>query len=268
MTDPLLWALPSRHPSLEDDEIHVWCLDLKGSPGVEQALLEILSTDERERAKRFHFQKHRHRFVIARGILRVLLARYLQAEPHQLRFDYGPNGKPSLAESYAQAKLRFNLAHSHEVGLYAMVHNRAIGINIEFVREDFDVIALASKYFSPLEFSSLCSLPIAEQKKAFFNCWTRKEAYIKAVGQGLSLSLDGFDVSLAPGVPAQLLSIGGEPQPALQWSLRELPVGSTYSAAVAVEGKIRSLKCWRAHPSKGGFVQRTSASPATNQSNH
>lgn len=245
MTDPLSWTLPSRHPALEDDEIHVWCVKLKGSPTVEQALLEILSTDERERSERFHFQKHRHRFVIARGMLRVLLARYLRTEPDQLRFDYGSYGKPFLAKPYAQARLAFNLAHSHEIGLYAMVHNRAIGIDVELVREDFDPIALASKYFSPLELSSLRSLPIAEQKVGFFNCWTRKEAYIKAVGQGLSLSLDGFDVSLKPGVSAELLSIGGNAQLAFQWSLHELSLGSTYSAAVAVEGKIRSLKCWR-----------------------
>ena len=113
------------------------------------------------------------------------------------------------------------------------------------MREDFDVVTLAGKYFSAVELASLCSLPIAKQKEGFFNCWTRKEAYIKAVGQGLSLPLNGFDVSLSPEVPAELLRIGGDPQPALQWSLRELSVGSAYSAAVAVEGKIDGVKCWR-----------------------
>ncbi len=250
MTDPLSWTLPETHPSLEADDIHVWYVELKGSPAVKQALFEILSTDERERSKRFRFQKHRHRFVIARGMLRVLLARYLWVKPDQVRFDYGPYGKPSLAKSHGRSTLRFNLAHSHEVGLYAMVHNRAIGIDVEFMREDFDVVTLASEHFSAVELASLYSLPIAKQKEGFFNCWTRKEAYIKAVGQGLSLPLNGFDVSLSPGVPAELLRIGGDPQPALRWSLHELPVGSEYRAAVAVEGKIDGVKCWRS-PSLG-----------------
>lgn len=207
-----------------------------------QGMRHILAEDERRRADEFCFEKDRERFVLTRGVLRILLGRYLNLEPRQLNFCYGLHGKPALAERFDGDALRFNVSHSHGLALMALTHNREVGIDVEYVRSDLELDEIASRYFSPQEAATLRSLSIDVRTEAFFAGWTRKEAYIKAKGEGLSLALDKFSVSLAPGEPAVLLSVGENQSPEVAcWNLQSLSPGPGYAAAVATEGHVRRL---------------------------
>ncbi|HEY0378614.1 MAG TPA: 4'-phosphopantetheinyl transferase superfamily protein [Pyrinomonadaceae bacterium] len=224
------------------NEVHVWHADLDRTAERMPDLLQTLTPDEREKAGRFRFRKDRDRFVVARGLLRAILGDYLQVRPRQLRFTYGPHGKPSLPSEFGRGALQFNLSHSQGQALYAVACRRRVGVDIEQVRSDFTCLEIAQRFFSSREVDVLRSLPPEKQTEAFFNCWTRKEAYIKARGEGLSLPLDQFSVSLAPGEPAALLSCGESQEPS-RWSLRGLEVGPGFVAALAVEGHDYRLKC-------------------------
>jgi 4'-phosphopantetheinyl transferase len=232
----------SFHPSpftfqLERFDVHVWRVVLD-QPAIRlQSLWEQLAPEERDRAARFHFPKDRDRFVAARGLLRVILGAYLGVDPAGLRFTKNAYGKPALAEQRGPDDLRFNLSHSHELVLYAITRGREVGIDVEWMRPDLADEEIAARFFSPREVAALRALPEPQRLEAFFNCWTRKEAFIKARGEGLSLPLDEFDVSLAPGEPAALLGTCWDPHEAGRWSLRALSPGPGYAAALAVEGE-------------------------------
>lgn len=156
-----------------------------------------------------------------------------------------PLWKPALAEDSDESAIRFNMSHSHDLALYAVTRNRELGIDLEHIRKDFASHEIAQQFFSPREVARLRALPLSMQTKAFFNCWTRKEAYIKATGKGLSLPLHQFDVSLVPGEPTLLLSTRENPQEASRWTLRELKPGPGYVVALAVEGHDWRLDCWQ-----------------------
>lgn len=190
--------------------------------------------DELERASRFHFDKHRNSFVIARGFLRHVLSRYFDTEPDALRFSYSEYGKPAL-----DGTLYFNLSHSHRVALLAITEDRQIGVDVEHIRADFATEEIARRFFSHLEVESFNSLRTEEQVAAFFRCWTRKEAFIKATGKGLSQPLDKFDVTLAPGVTAALLRV--DEDDASRWSMSDIDAGSDYAGALVVEGSISKI---------------------------
>jgi 4'-phosphopantetheinyl transferase len=223
----------------------VWRASLDLDAARIQDLHCTLTPDEQERADRFHFQKDRDHYIVARGTLRAILGRYLVVEPSALRFCYSSYGKPALAETFGGNELSFNLAHSHQLALYAVTRRREIGVDLEYVRADFADEGIAERFFSPREVAALRTVPQNLRKEAFFNCWTRKEAYVKAIGEGLSMPLDQFDVSLAPGEPALLMSTRKDPQEAARWSLQALFPGSGYVAALAVEGHSWQLKCWQ-----------------------
>jgi 4'-phosphopantetheinyl transferase len=231
--------------TLRGDEVHVWRARLDGPSARTRELLSALSPDERERAWRFHFTKDRDHFVVARGLLRSILGLYLGREPGQLRFGYGPHGKPYLIGENDQDGLRFNLSHSHGLALLVVARARQVGVDVERVRPDIAGDGIAERFFSPQEVARLRALPAALQAEAFFNCWTRKEAYIKARGEGLSLPLDQFDVSLAPGEPAALLATRIDAEEASRWSLMALAPGPGFAAALAAEGSGWRLKCWQ-----------------------
>jgi 4'-phosphopantetheinyl transferase len=240
------WLLPQTHPILANDEVHIWLAALDQLRARAPSFLEILAPDERDRAGKFHFEKDRVRYILSRGILRTILARYLQSDAAHLRFDYNAYGKPSLRGGRGVSpSLRFNLSHSHELALYAFTLQREVGLDVEFMRDDFVCEEIAGRFFSEHEVSTLRALPASQRTKGFFNCWTRKEAYVKARGQGLSLPLDSFDVSLAPGEPAALLSVRDGTGEILHWALQELNLTSGYVAAVAVEGVGWQLRCWQ-----------------------
>jgi 4'-phosphopantetheinyl transferase len=212
-------------------------------------LFRTLSPDERARARRFYFARDQRRFTVGRGILRDILSRYLGLEPHRLIFVYGPKGKPRLAQELDSiaplaSMLRFNLSHSGELALYAFAYGREIGIDIEQFRQLEDAKRIASRYFSAGEIQEFSALPPHLQLEGFFNCWTRKESYLKATGDGLSTPLDCFEVSLIPGEPARFLHIEGEPPETTPWVLRELRPASGYAAALCVQGRGWKLHCW------------------------
>ena len=238
------WLTPPRGPRLGADEVHVWRASLMRREDEMTMLLRTLSEDELRRAYRFHFPRDRARFIAARGILRDILGRYLRTPPERVRFGYNAYGKPELLDEEGGERLRFNLSHAGNVALFAVAPEREVGVDVEVLREDFACAEVAAQFFSRREVEALAVLPARSFVRAFFNCWTRKEAYIKARGMGLSLPLDCFDVSLAPGEPATLLETRGDEPEATRWSLREIDVGATHVAAVAVEGGGWRLRCW------------------------
>jgi 4'-phosphopantetheinyl transferase len=197
------------------------------------------------RARRFVFEQHRHHFIAGRGLLRLILGRYLEIEPDRLQFEYGPQGKPELTGAAASSRLTFNLSHSGGLALYAVTYSRQIGVDVEAVRQLEDMEMMAYRFFSATEHTALMTLPPEERPVGFFNCWTRKEAYIKAVGDGLMYPLHKFDVSLQPGRPAELLRVQNDPAAVSRWSLQHLEPAPGYVGALAVAGKTWQLACWQ-----------------------
>src|SRR5205823_3061705 len=231
--------------TLDQDEIHVWRATLDRPLWYVESLEQTLAADERTRAQRFYFQKDRTHFIVARGVLRAILGRYLDKQPQTLRFCYNKYGKPGLEGETDSNALYFNASHSHGLALYAIARNADIGVDVEYMRANMEYTQIAERFFSPYEVDMLRAVPPQMQDKAFFNCWTRKEAYIKARGMGLSLDLNLFDVSLTPGVPAAILNIREEEQDIACWSLYALPIDPGYAAALAVKGHPGSIECWQ-----------------------
>ena len=240
------WCLPPETLILGSDEVHVWRATLDQTASQIESFRHTLAADEQARAERFYFQRDREHFIVARGMLRSLLGFYLNKAPECLSFRYSSHGKPALAWESGGDAVRFNLSHSHGVALYAVTRGREVGIDLEYIRSDLEVEQIAERFFSRREIATLRALPIDLRTYAFFLCWTRKEAYLKARGEGLSLPLDQFDVSLIPGEPAALLSTHRDSHEALRWSLQELTPTPGYAATLAVEGHGWHLACWRA----------------------
>lgn len=239
------WPAPPRFPPLEDAEVHVWQVYLDRPPPSVEKLAGVLSGDERDKAGRFHFERDRRRYTCGRGVLRTLLGNYLSSAPESIVFAYNRYGKPELDGPHRAQRLNFSVSHSHARALIAFTRGREVGIDIEYIRPDFEGELIATRYFSASEVAALRTLPAASRGQAFFNCWTRKEAFIKAVGHGLSLSLQSFDVSLLPGEPAALLNTRFSPREVTRWSLRDLQPGPGFAAAIAVAGPAWQIKCWQ-----------------------
>ena len=236
------WEHPPEAPVLEKNDVHVWKASLDLNSSELDCLRQTLATDEQKRAERFRFKKHRDRFIVGRGVLRTILGMYLDRHPDQFRFRYTQYGKPEL--SVEADDLSFNLSHSRDLALYAVTQKREIGVDVEFIREDINLLGIAKRFFSEREYAQLQALPRSCQLQTFFDCWTRKEAFIKAKGEGLLLALDQFDVSIAPGKPAALLRTKWDPGEASLWSLRSLKPAPGYAAALAVAEKNWNLRNW------------------------
>jgi len=239
--EPIVLAAPPWRPPpealvLAHDEVHVWQATLDLPRFRSEGLLRTLAADEQIRAGRFHFAKDREHFIVARGVLRAVLGGYLNRAPDGLSFCYGAHGKPGLAGGTDVDTIRFSVSHSHGAALYAVARGREVGIDLERVRSDLPVMELAERFFARSETARIRSLPTASQAEAFFRSWTRKEAYIKALGGGLSIPLDRFDVTQAAGEPGPVLAMRGDPSSTSTWLVRELPAASGYVAALAVEG--------------------------------
>jgi 4'-phosphopantetheinyl transferase len=221
---------------LAADEVQVWQAALdEPAPPVEE-LAATLSPDERERAARFHFERDRRRFVACRGILRAILAPHAGVAADGVRFRYGPRGKPALEPVDEGRGIRFNVSHSDGIALYALTRGREVGVDVERIRPVEDADRIAERFFSVPEREALRDVPFAARLDAFFTCWTRKEAYVKARGEGLGYPLDRFAVSVTPGTTARLWSAGADEQEIARWSLAGLPQAEGYVAALAVEG--------------------------------
>ncbi len=239
------WRLPPADMSPPTQGIHVWCTALERPAAQLDRFVRLLSPDEHARAGRFHFERDRRRFIVGRGALRMILSRYLQVDPERLRFGYSARGKPYLLPELNWCALQFSLAHSNELVVYAFVCKSAVGIDLEYVHPLADAEQLAARFFAPGEVAALQALPDDQKLAAFFNCWTRKEAYIKARGDGLAYPVDHFQVSLAPGEPARLLKIEGSAEEAARWFMAAFMPDPAYIAALAVEGCASDLEFWR-----------------------
>ncbi len=227
---------------LGEEEIHVRFLALDQRVPHANSLLELLSADEQERAQRYRFDQHRNEFILTRAALRILLGFYLGKSPEQLAFSYSAQGKPSLAKDAAD--LCFNVSHTHGLAALAFGRGCEIGVDVEKLRPECDATKLAQRFFSMSEREVISSLSGRPLHEAFFRCWTRKEAFIKAKGGGLSIPLDQFDVSVEEGRPAVLLGTRPDPSEASRWMLHDLPVKAGYAGALAVS--VRASE--RRHP--------------------
>jgi 4'-phosphopantetheinyl transferase len=239
-----LWDSPPETLALPSGELHVWRATLNVPATQARHLAQTLTTDEAQRASRFHFQKDRTHFVVARGVLRTILGEYLNLNPEQVPLGYTALGKPTLAEPFSSGELQFNLAHANGLALYAFCRDHPVGIDLERIRPDFATAEIAKRFFAPAEVAAMQALPPELQVEAFFAGWTRKEAYLKATGRGLSMPLDSFEVSVAPDQPAALLRSRDDPQETQRWRLQALNPAPGYAAALAVEGRDWQLKCW------------------------
>ena len=224
---------------LPPNEVHVWAASRDDATDDEVAALRALLTDEeRRRADRFVSPTDRRRFAVGRGRLRQVVGRYLDQPPDLIRFHHNPHGKPGLDGT----SLRFNLSHSGSLMLLALTLDRELGVDIEQIRPDFGGEAIARRFFAPREVESLLSLPPADRTLAFFQGWTRKEAYIKAQGKGLAMPLDEFEVEIRPDRPARLNATHPDPDEAGRWTLVELLAPPGYVAALCVQGRGWTLK--------------------------
>jgi 4'-phosphopantetheinyl transferase len=239
-----VWVASAETSGIRPREVHVWRIALIQPERTIQRYREFLAEDEIERADRFYFAKDRNRFAVARSVLRQLLGAYLNLDPRETRFVYGPQGKPDLAAPQSSSGLRFNLSHSGEIALLAVARNLELGVDVEQIRADFASGEIATRFFSPEECAKLATIPAHETVDAFFNCWTRKEAYIKARGQGLSIPLDSFEVAFAPGEEPALLQVKSGDDLASRWRFHALHPGAGYKAALAVEGHDHDLRLW------------------------
>ena len=239
-----MWCVPPPTLSLSEGDVHVWRASFHQLDALLESFEDVISVDERAKARRYRFDDHRKEYISARGFLRFLLGAYTHQDPKDLKFLYNPFGKPALYPSSERPQVTFNLSHTHGFVLYAFSINRELGIDLEKIRPEAAHDGVAERFFSTQEVQVLRNLPVYAQPQGFFNCWTRKEAYIKARGEGLNIPLNQFDVSLIPGKPAELLASRVDPEDTNKWFLHALPMGTQYAAALAVEGSDWELKCW------------------------
>jgi 4'-phosphopantetheinyl transferase len=228
--DIVNWERAPEDLSLKKSEIHVWRMKLDVTASELQRFASYLSPEEGARAERFAFARDRDHFIAARGMLRKLLGMYLTMSPSNVLFEIGAQGKPSLSQKMDCVPLRFNLSHAHGMALFAFSLERGLGIDMEKIRPAVATEEIAERYFSPIERQELRSLPRERQAEAFFLCWTRKEAYVKAHGGGLQIPLDSFNVSLTPGQSATLHCPDQD-----RWKLTSFTPFEDFTAAIVVE---------------------------------
>jgi 4'-phosphopantetheinyl transferase len=239
---PMAWPAPPADFRLGPEQVHIWRVNLLQPDSGVELCRGLLPEDEIARAERFHFPRDRRRFAVSHAMMRHVLGRYLSCKPQELRFIHGRKGKPDVAPGSDTLGLKFNLSHSGEFALMGVAVKLTMGIDIEEIRADFGTQEIARRFFSRQEVAVLLSLPEHQRVEAFFYCWTRKEAYIKARGEGLSLPLDSFDVTFAPGVEPALLRVAEDPDEVARWKLYDINAGPGYKAALMIEGKRHDLQ--------------------------
>lgn len=240
------WAASPIGLTLAEKEIHVWRAYLDCGDPLLAELQSTLATDEQARASRYILASDRNHFVASRGILRELLGRYVGCTSREIRFEYAAHGKPSLSPEFLRFPICFNISHSRGLALFAFSLGRDVGVDVELVRSDFGGNDIAERYFAPQEVQELRGLPAALQAEGFFLCWTRKEAYLKARGEGLHVPLESFHVSLTPGLPERLYSTDSG-----RWSLRSLRPDQRYVGALVAGGHGWSVRRGDWSPWKG-----------------
>lgn len=235
--------------ALQPDHVHVWRARLDQPAAVVAALTGVLTDDERTRARRFRSDSHRDRFIVCRAAQRDIVAAYAGVAPDAIAFQYSPCGKPSLDGGSERARrIRFNTSNSGRLAVFAVAMEREVGIDVEADRAIPDALSIARRFFSAAELDALRATPAESRHRAFLTCWTRKEAFIKAVGPGVSMPLDGFDVTIRPDEPAALRCTRPDPSAAERWSMHSLDVGPGYFGALVVESTIDGLHSFEWRP--------------------
>lgn len=230
-------SLDATPPDLKRRSVHLWQRTLQPSSSDFEACRQLLSPEELEKAERYRVERPRYDFILTRGTLRSLLAKYLNRAPREISFEYTHYGKPLLKDA---RDFRFNVSHSGGLALMGFIRGNEIGVNVEKMRSMADAMQLAERFFSVREREKLRAVPDDDVSKAFFRCWTRKEAYIKGNGEGLSLPLHQFDVSIEPEPDRLLLATRPDPAEATRWTLYNVAVDPEYVAAMAVSSNLQS----------------------------
>ena len=238
------WSSPAGDFRVQSSPcgVDIWRAQLDLVPAETEALSGMLSKDEQNRAARFRYPVHRGRFIASHGILRNILSRYLGQSPESIRYSANAYGKPHLIDSNRGIDLRYNLSHAQDLALYAIAVDREIGIDVEHSGRSCQTLDIAARFFAPVEAAAIQELPERLRKKAFFACWTRKEAYLKARGSGLSAPLDQFAVSVHPEEPPALLYAAWNGKAQMKWTLFDVDPGGGYMATVAVEGRVSTVR--------------------------
>jgi len=244
------WEKPPLNLALPEDEVHVWRASLEVPIPRIIDLHNLLSEDEVSRAGRYYFERDRRRFIVGRGQLREILCQYLGIDPQELTFDYNHYGRPELSNNHKE--IHFNLSHAGETVLYAITCGREVGIDIEYLHRDVDMELIIRRNCSEREKLDFDVVPGELKREALFNCWTRKEAYIKAQGDGLALSLNKFSVSLLPGEPAELIDTQGGVHETARWIIAEIDAGPGYIASIAIECQGWRMRKWEWFCEKSG----------------
>ncbi|MFB2934107.1 4'-phosphopantetheinyl transferase superfamily protein [Aerosakkonemataceae cyanobacterium BLCC-F154] len=232
----ILWHFPPKILTISPDYVHIWRINLDLSTDLLTDLAVNLSLEERQRAERFYFERDRKKFIACRGLLRIILSRYLKREPHQLEFAYSPQGKPKLKSIDSEESLCFNVSHSQNLAVFAIALNRPVGIDLEYLRQIPNIEQLAERFFAPSEFSIINALPTAQQQEAFFRFWTIKEAYLKATGEGLA-GLQKIAVSFTSENLIHLHNTESDILLNTHWFSTEFKPDPEYTGALVVEGK-------------------------------
>lgn len=238
----IAWSFPPETILLKERQAHVWCADMRELELQLAEYVDVLSSGEQERANRFHFQKDRNHYIIRHGVLRRILSRYLGQPPAEIKFRYGQRGKPEVQDD--PIRIHFNDSHSTDLALYAVTLACPIGVDVECIRPIPEFEDIAARYFSPREVGIMRALSVEKRMEAFYACWTRKEAFLKATGEGIGVNLAKIEVTLAPGEQAEVLRIPGETQSANGWKIRALSPAPGYLGAIAFQGVIDTVHSW------------------------
>lgn len=236
-----IWQTPSQPPRLRDSLVHVWRANLSLATSEIEELTTLLSPDEIARANKFRFLEHKSRFIAARGILRQLLANYLDLNPQNITFEYSDRGKPWLAQD---TSLQFNISHSQEYALFGFTFNHLIGVDIEYQRTMPDALKIAQRFFSAREYKMLEEVSLEQRSRLFFQLWTAKEAYLKATGTGLSASLNSVEIALNHSKSLYLSTL--KKDTIMNWSLYSCTPATDYLAVIAINTQIpvQSINYW------------------------
>jgi len=227
---------------LEKNDVHIWLAHLNWPKDKFSVGFQFLSKEEQARAERFVRQQHRERYIASHAVLHQILSRYVGCSPGEIQFYHNDCGKPYLANSPQGLNLQFNMSDSKDYALYGVMLDNEIGVDLEYMKPKVELENIAKRFFSSGEYQSLLALPASQRLQAFYRCWTRKEAYIKVIGQGLSFSLSRFTVNLKPEGMDCLVEVDGSPELARSWSLGSISSPEHYQAALAVKGGVRSIK--------------------------
>lgn len=229
----LLWECPAQLPDLQNNDVHVWSVDLQVSDERRADLWHLLNAAERARVERLQFLEHRQRAIVSKGVLREILAHYLKNQPESIELTAGPHGKPQIAS----LECHFNLSHSHDIAVYAVSKAFLVGIDVEYLCKDIESLAIAERWFTESEYQAIVAAPADKQRYKFFNFWTCKEAVVKAIGKGLSLPLNQFTVE---GINTSQLKLSGLPEVG-SCNLYWFKPAEHYTGALAVLGNVAAI---------------------------